>query len=211
MAITFTNKAAQELKSRLGAMLGSSAQEIWAATFHSACCRILRRDIDKLGYSRSFTIYDSDDSQTVMKRIIKDLGIDDKAMPAKYILSAISRAKDEMLCAKAFAERADKSGDFRKQRLAKAYAEYEKRLMEASALDFDDLILLTVRLLLENEEVRGYYQRLFKYVLVDEYQDTNTSNTFWQGTSRAGTGIYASWATMTRAFINSAARRLKTS
>ncbi len=173
IAITFTNKAANELKERLSAMLGSSAQDVWAMTFHSACCRILRRDIERLGYSRSFTIYDSSDSERVMKDIIKEMGLDDKTFPAKYVLSVISREKDKMVTADMFAARAERSGDIRTLHIAKAYTSYQKRLRDNNALDFDDIIFKTVQLLEEYEDVRTYYQRKFRYVLVDEYQDTN--------------------------------------
>ncbi|MDD5937626.1 MAG: UvrD-helicase domain-containing protein, partial [Clostridiales bacterium] len=173
LAITFTNKAAGELKERLERMLGPSAGDIWASTFHSACARILRRDIDRLGYSTSFTIYDTADSERVVKDILRDLNIDDKAFPPKSVLGYISRAKDAMQLAKDFAAECGKTGDYRLQRIAGIYTEYEKRLRSANALDFDDLIFQTVRLLRQDEEVRTYYQRKFRYVLVDEYQDTN--------------------------------------
>ena len=173
IAITFTNKAAGELKERLERMLGPEANDIWASTFHSACVRILRRDIDRLGYNKSFTIYDSADSERVVKDIIKDFNLDDKAFPAKSILGYISRAKDAMKSGADYVQECDKAGDFRLQKIAKVYAEYERRLREASALDFDDIILLTVRLLQGFEDVREYYQRKFRYVLIDEYQDTN--------------------------------------
>ena len=173
LAITFTNKAAGELKDRLERMLGPSANDIWASTFHSACSRILRRDIDKLGYDTSFTIYDSADAERVVKDAMKDLRMDEKAFPPKSILGYISRAKDAMKLARDYAEECAKSGDYRLQRIAQVYTEYEKRLKAANALDFDDLILRTVLLLRQDEEVRTYYQRKFRYVLVDEYQDTN--------------------------------------
>ncbi|MEG0765632.1 MAG: 3'-5' exonuclease, partial [Pseudoflavonifractor sp.] len=173
IAITFTNKAAGELKQRLEKMLGPSAGDIWASTFHSACVRILRRDIDKLGFHKSFTIYDSADSERVIKDIIKEQNLDDKAFPPKSILGHISRAKDKMQLAPAYLAECEKSGDFRLQKIGRVYVEYEKRLREASALDFDDIILHTVRLLQGFEDVRSYYQSKFKYVLIDEYQDTN--------------------------------------
>ena len=173
LAITFTNKAAGELKARLERMLGPSANDIWASTFHSCCARILRRDIDKLGYATSFTIYDTADSERVVKDILKEKNIDDKAFPPKTILGYISRAKDAMKLAPAYVEECQKTGDYRLQRIASIYAEYEKRLKAANALDFDDLILRTVLLLQQDEDTRQYYQRKFRYVLVDEYQDTN--------------------------------------
>ena len=173
IAITFTNKAANELKERLSSLLGPQAQDIWAMTFHSACCRILRRDIERMGYTRSFTIYDSSDSERVMKEIVRDMGLDDKTFPAKYVLGAISMEKDKMVTPKQMLERAEKSGDIRVKHIARAYEKYQTRLKDNNALDFDDIIHVTVQLLLENEDVRQYYQRKFKYVLVDEYQDTN--------------------------------------
>lgn len=173
IAITFTNKAANELKNRLENMLGPAALDVWAMTFHSACCRILRRDIDRMGYDRSFTIYDSADSDRVMKDIIRDMGLDDKAFPARLCLSLVSKAKDKLQSPADFASAAKASGDYRMERIAKAYAEYQKRLKTANALDFDDIILLTVQLLQAHDEVRAYYQKKFRYVLIDEYQDTN--------------------------------------
>lgn len=173
LAITFTNKAANELKERLGTMLGEQAQDVWAMTFHSACCRILRRDIERIGYSRSFTIYDTSDSERVMKSIIKEMGLDDKTFPSRYVLSIISRQKDKMISAQKMMEQVEASNDFRIRHVAKAYLRYQTVLKENDALDFDDIIFHTVRLLQENEDIRTYYQRKFRYVLVDEYQDTN--------------------------------------
>ena len=173
IAITFTNKAANELKERLAVLLGPHAQDIWAMTFHSACCRILRREIERMGYSRSFTIYDTSDSERIMKDIIKDMGLDDKTFPAKYVLGAISKEKDKLTDPKDMLQRAEQTGDLRALHIARAYASYQKQLKDNNALDFDDIILVTVKLLQEYEDVRRYYQRKFRYVLVDEYQDTN--------------------------------------
>ena len=173
IAITFTNKAANELKERLCRILGDEAQDIWAMTFHSACCRILRREIERLGYSRSFTIYDSADSERIMKDIIKDMGLDDKTFPARLVLSVISKEKDKMVTPDALLEGADESGDIRMRHIARAYKTYQTRLKENNALDFDDIIVKTVELLQQFEDVRLFYQRKFRYVLVDEYQDTN--------------------------------------
>ena len=173
IAITFTNKAANELKDRLTGMLGEDARDVWAMTFHSACCRILRKDIERLGYDSRFTIYDTADSERIMKDIIKDMGLDDKTFPAKYVLSIISKEKDRMVSPDEMLERAENVNDYKLLPIAKAYKRYQTRLKENNAVDFDDIILLTVRLLQENEDVRTYYQRKFRYVLVDEYQDTN--------------------------------------
>ena len=173
IAITFTNKAAGELKERLSVLLGPGAQDIWAMTFHSACCRILRRDIDRMGYTSSFTIYDTSDSERIMKEILKDLELDDKTFPPRYVLGAISREKDNMVSPQQMLERAEQSGDIRAQHIAKAYAKYQTRLKDNNALDFDDIIYITVQLLQQHEDVRRYYQKKFRYVLVDEYQDTN--------------------------------------
>ena len=173
IAITFTNKAAGELKERLERMLGAAARDVWASTFHSACVRILRRDIEKLGFPSSFTIYDTDDSIRVMKDCLKAEGIDDKQFPPRSVLGIISQAKDKLQLAADFQRESGKSGDFRMQKIARLYTAYEKRLWEAGALDFDDIILHTVRLLQQDEEVRTYYQKKFRYVLIDEYQDTN--------------------------------------
>ena len=173
MAITFTNKAANELKERLQLMLGPQAQDVWAMTFHSACCRILRRDIEYLGYDRSFTIYDQADSERLMKQTIRDMGLDDKTFPAKYVLSVISRYKDQLVSAEEMLEQVSAANDVKLLHVARAYVRYQKQLKENNALDFDDIIFMTVKLLQENEGVRTYYQRKFRYVLVDEYQDTN--------------------------------------
>ena len=173
IAITFTNKAANELKERLTMLLGPEAQDIWAMTFHSACCRILRRDIERMGYTGSFTIYDTSDSERMMKDILSDMGLDDKTFPPRYVLGAISREKDRMVSAQQMLERAEDSGDIRALHIARAYVKYQTKLKENNALDFDDIIYVTVKLLLENEDIRTYYQRKFRYVLVDEYQDTN--------------------------------------
>ena len=173
IAVTFTNKAANELKERLVKMLSPEAAEVWAMTFHSACCRILRRHAELLGYGSSFTIYDSADSERVMKDIIKDMGLDDKNFPAKYVLGIISREKDAMTTPEQMLSRTEASGQYQAVHIARAYQKYQRQLKENNAVDFDDIILLTVRLLQEHEDVRKFYQRKFRYVLVDEYQDTN--------------------------------------
>ena len=174
LAITFTNKAANELKDRLGKLLGEQAMDVWAMTFHAACCRILRRDIDRFeGYSSSFTIYDTSDSERVIKDVLKELNMDEKAFPPRLCLSVISKAKDKAQHPDAFSKVADRAGDYRMEKIAQVYEGYQKRLHGANALDFDDIILKTVELLDAFEDVRTYYQRKFRYVLIDEYQDTN--------------------------------------
>ena len=173
IAITFTNKAAGELKDRLAARLGPKANDIWASTFHSACVRILRRDIDRLGFEKDFTIYDTDDSRRVVRDIVKELNLDEKAFPPKNILSVISRAKDQYQDPEEFARKHAAENDWRLSRIAKVYAAYQKKLASANALDFDDIIFHAVTLLRQEPEVLAYYQDKFRYVLVDEYQDTN--------------------------------------
>ena len=171
IAITFTNKAANELKERLGRMLGPEAEDVWAMTFHSACCRILRREIDRLGYNSRFTIYDTADSERLMKEVLRDRNLDEKIFQPRAVLGMISKAKDKMQSPEKFAREA--GDDFRLKRIAELYGEYQKRMKESNAVDFDDIILLTVEILQQFEDVRKYYQRKFRYVLIDEYQDTN--------------------------------------
>ncbi len=173
IAITFTNKAAGELKDRLAARLGPAANDVWASTFHSACVRILRRDADRIGFDKNFTIYDTDDSKRVLKDIIKELNLDEKAFPPKSVLSIISGAKDKYESPEDFAAKHNNEADWKLSRVAKVYAAYAKRLRSASAMDFDDIIYHTVTLLRQEPEVLAYYQNKFRYVLVDEYQDTN--------------------------------------
>ncbi len=173
IAITFTNKAANELKDRLARMLGEEALDVWAMTFHSACCRILRRDIERLGYDRSFTIYDTSDSERVIKDVLRDMSLDEKVFAPRMVLSMISKAKDKRQNPPEFERAASLSGDYRMEKIALLYDAYQKRLKEANALDFDDIILKTVELLEQCEDVRTYYQKKFRYVLIDEYQDTN--------------------------------------
>lgn len=172
LAITFTNKAAGELKTRLAAMLGSDAQDIAASTFHSACVRILRREAEHLGYPKSFTIYDSDDSLRAMKEVYKQYNIDDKFLPIKSALSAIGRLKDQMVSP---AMAAAEANEYRTKLVATAYDGYAKRLFSAGALDFDDLIYQTVRLFQEHPDVLDYYRDRWQYILVDEYQDTSVA------------------------------------
>ena len=173
IAITFTNKAAGELKDRLAARLGPMANDIWASTFHSACVRILRRDIDRIGFDKDFTIYDTDDAKRVIKDIVKEQNLDEKSFQPKSVLTVISHAKDQYQSPEDFAKAHSSENDWKMSRIAKVYAAYEKKLRAANALDFDDIIYHTVTLLQQEPEVLAYYQNKFRYVLVDEYQDTN--------------------------------------
>lgn len=172
LAITFTNKAAGEMRERVDDIVGFGSEQIWVSTFHSACVRILRRFADHLGYERNFVIYDTDDQKSVVKEICKRLNIDTKIYKERTIMSAISSAKNEMFNAKEYAM--NSAGDFAKKRIADVYDEYEKVLYKNNAMDFDDLLVKTVEVLRNNEDVLNYYQERFKYIMVDEYQDTNT-------------------------------------
>jgi len=172
MAITFTNKAAKEMRERVDQIVGFGSESIWVSTFHSSCVKILRRHIDRLGYDSNFTIYDTDDQKTVMKDVCKRLNIDTKNMKERAILSAISSAKNEMISPERY--RRENSSNYALSKMADAYVEYQKQLKKNNALDFDDLLVLTVKLFMENEDVLLNYQERFKYIMVDEYQDTNT-------------------------------------
>lgn len=172
LAITFTNKAAGEMRERVDDIVGFGSEQIWVSTFHSACVRILRRFADHLGYERNFVIYDTDDQKSVVKEICKRLNIDTKIYKERTIMSAISSAKNEMINAEEYA--LNVAGDFAKKRIADVYDEYEKVLYKNNAMDFDDLLVKTVEVLRNNEDVLNYYQERFKYIMVDEYQDTNT-------------------------------------
>lgn len=171
LAITFTNKAANELKERLQAMLGDVANDIWASTFHSSCARILRSQASLLGYSSNYTIYDMDDSKRTMKECQRILGIDDKMISHKSILAEVSNAKDSLMSPKDYIETA--GNDIRKKKIGEAYQTYQKILKSADAMDFDDIIYNTVRLFENHSDVLAHYQNKFRYILVDEYQDTN--------------------------------------
>ncbi len=171
LAITFTNKAAGELKERISAKLGDCADDIWAGTFHSVCGKILRRNAERIGYSSHFTIYDTDDQRRVMKELMKQHNIDDKFIPHKSVISAISSAKDKLISPEEYA--ASVGIDFRQKTIAQLYSLYQKKLKSADAMDFDDMIVNTVKLLDENSDVLEYYTGKFRYCLVDEYQDTN--------------------------------------
>ncbi len=173
LAITFTNKAAQELKTRVDAILGENSDGIWIGTFHSICMKILRRNIVRLGYQQDFLIYDSADQKTLIKRCLKELKMDEKAFPPKNVLSEISQAKDNLMEPDVYLSA--HQGDFRKTQIGECYKIYQQRLFEANALDFDDIIALTVKLFSCDNETLEYYQEKFKYVFVDEYQDTNNA------------------------------------
>lgn len=171
LAITFTNKAANEMKERIGNLVGDVAADIWMGTFHSICVRILRRFIDRIGFDSSFIIFDTSDQRTLVKTCIKTIGLDDKMFTDRSVLSEISNAKNEMLEPEQYTVRAN--GDFRKEKIALVYEMYQKRLKENNAIDFDDIINYTIKILMENPDILEYYSDKFKYVLVDEYQDTN--------------------------------------
>ena len=174
LALTFTNKAAGEMRERVDNIVGEEyAKDIQVSTFHSTCVRILRRYIEALGYERSFTIYDSDDQKSLMKDILKYLELDPKKYKERAVLSVISSAKDELITPEDFEMRAQ--GDYYKEICARCYREYEKRLRDSNALDFDDLICKTIQLFEENKEILEYYRNRFRYIMVDEYQDTNTA------------------------------------
>ncbi len=173
LAITFTNKAANEMKERVASLVGEDAKDIWMGTFHSICVRILRKHIDKLGFDSSFIIFDTSDQKTLVKKCLKELQIDDKQFSEKSIQSEISNAKNEMLDPDQYALRAQ--GDFRKEKIAIVYELYQKRLKENNSIDFDDIINYTIKIFSENPEILNYYSSKFKYILVDEYQDTNKS------------------------------------
>lgn len=173
MAITFTNKAAGEMRERVDKLVGFGADEIWVSTFHSSCVRMLRRFIDKLGFDNSFSIYDTDDQKSVIKAVMKKLNVDPKAFPERSVMSAISSAKDELIGVRDY-ELAT-MGDFKKITIAKIYREYQDTLKRSNALDFDDIIFKTVELFKNCPDVLSYYQERFRYLMVDEYQDTNTA------------------------------------
>ncbi len=175
LMITFTNKAAGEMRERIGGLIGYASESIWVSTFHSACVRILRRYIDRIGFDTNFTIYDADDQKSLMKDICKRLNIDTKVYKEKAFLSAISRAKDELVSPEEFSLQALKSGDYGRRKQAEVYREYQDNLRRNNALDFDDLIVKTIELFQSDAEVLNAYQERIQYIMVDEYQDTNTA------------------------------------
>ena len=170
LAITFTNKAANEMKQRIEGLVGGQAtNDMWIGTFHSICVRILRRYIDRIGYESSFIIFDTSDQKTLVKQCLRELNIDDKLFTDRSVLSEISNAKNEMLIPEQYLARAN--GEYRKEKIAQVYSLYQQRLKENNAVDFDDIINLTIKILMENPDVLAYYSEKFKYVLVDEFQD----------------------------------------
>ena len=171
LAITFTNKAANEMKERIEKLIGDAAKDLWMGTFHSICVRILRRYIDRIGYKTDFVIFDTSDQKTLIKECLKTLKVDDKIFTDRGVLSEISNGKNEMLEPKAYGVKY--AGDFRKKTIAEIYELYQRRLRENNAIDFDDIINFTIKILSENPDVLDYYTEKFKYILVDEYQDTN--------------------------------------
>ena len=173
LAITFTNKAAGEMRERVDKIVGFGCESVWVATFHATCVRILRRHIDLLGFDTNFTIYDTDDQKTIMKEVCKKLQIDTKQTKERTILNAISGAKNELITPEEYAM--NTLGDFSKKRIADAYMEYQRILKKNNALDFDDLIMKTVELFKTKTMVLENYQNRFQYIMVDEYQDTNTA------------------------------------
>ena len=173
LAITFTNKAANEMKERIAAIVGEEAKDIWMGTYHSICVRILRKFIDRIGFESSFIIFDTSDQRTLVKTCLRELNIDDKLFTDRSVLTEISNAKNEMLEPEQYAARV--GGNFRKEKISGIYQLYQKRLKENNALDFDDIINYTIKILKENEDVLEYYANKFRYILADEYQDTNKS------------------------------------
>ncbi|HLN06734.1 MAG TPA: UvrD-helicase domain-containing protein, partial [Acidimicrobiales bacterium] len=172
LAITFTNKAADEMRRRVVELVGPEAERMWVSTFHSACVRMLRRNVEEIGYRPGFTIYDDGDSRRLVEHVLDDLGVDQRRFPPRAVLGVISAAKSDLVDAAAFEQRA---GTIYERRIAQTYAEYERRLVAANAMDFDDLLVRTVRMFREHPDVLEHYSERFEHVLVDEYQDTNVA------------------------------------
>ena len=172
LAITFTNKAANEMKTRIQNLVGEDlAADMWVGTFHAICVKILRRYIDRIGFNTNFLIFDTSDQKTLIKQCIKEMNIDDKIFTDRSVLSEISNAKNEMLTPEEYLAKAN--GEYRKEKIAEVYQKYQKKLKDNNAIDFDDIINFTIQILAENKDALEYYSEKFKYVLVDEYQDTN--------------------------------------
>ena len=207
IAITFTNKAARELRERLEFALGDeeAASAVWAYTFHTACLRILRKHVDLLGFESAFTIYDEDDKKRVILNVMRKLDLDPKNFDPRTVMGMISRAKDKLMTPRQFS--ADAAGDYFREKVADVYRDYEKAMKKACALDFDDIIMKTVLLLQNNPEVLEYYQRQFRYVLVDEYQDTNYAQ-YVLTSLLAGIMRTSAWSAMTTRVSTSSAVQL---
>ena len=171
LAITFTNKAAGEMRTRVDAIIGPGAEKVWVSTFHALCSKVMRRFYERLGGTKNFTIYDADDQRSVMKEVLRQLNLDEKQYPVRGMIAAISRAKESLLSPDEFEDQTE--GDFRNRNIARIYREYQKRLESSNAMDFDDLICKTIDLFLQEPEVLELYQERFRYIMVDEYQDTN--------------------------------------
>jgi len=208
LAVTFTNKAADEMKTRLKYLVGPFVRDMWVGTFHGICGRVLRVDIDRLGREKNFVIFDSSDQLSLMRQIVRDLDVDEDHYKPRTILAAISRAKNDMLSPELYANVA---GDFFQEKVALAYERYQRVLAHNNALDFDDMLMLTVQLFAKVPQVLEKYQDRFRYINVDEYQDTNKAPIFAdQDAGQKNTAIFVWWGMRTRAYIHSGVRILPT-